>query len=528
MNKNKILLNLVLEYQKSKDEKVLKKIIDLNKDLIDWYLNNVKTAIPKDEFYNLIIDGIDKACLKYNNQSLNVLSFISLGIRNTINYRTMRADYKDKRLFANFLEVKSLVEKKYGISLEKDISILDDILDEMLERNLILKDNYEDTKIRILKILKDYYGNLKLITNKTSEDFTEYPFELPIDLDNFYQVLKDNLTSQEYDLICSYFGLLNREMLCLDEIGKKYNISLERTRQIKDNALNKLKIAMEFSFIRKVDAPYSSKQVEEFLKRILNKDEYNYLVLKLGLFNNKQLSSLEIANLYNLREDIVDKIIYFATSKIIFALNNYQKDNSKIKEVKDNLKSILTDMEFEIFCYIYGVYGKEQLSLTEIIDKEDLSSDRVYKTNQIINLKIREAINDNLEIENSLKEILTKEEFESLAFNYGLFNHPEKTIKELVNMMGVSKSVVSKNINLAISKIIVLLNIHDLDYDLSLIKVFLEKILSSDEYNYFCGTMGLYGKEKQSRIEIAKNNHLSYNNVLNSNRMVVKKIKSYL
>lgn len=58
---------------------------------------------------------------------------------------------------------------------------------------------------------------------------------------NIVNGLLDSLDDREKDIIESVFGLSNKKELSLTEIGKEYNISVERVRQIKVTALRKLK-----------------------------------------------------------------------------------------------------------------------------------------------------------------------------------------------------------------------------------------------------------------------------------------------
>ena len=74
MNKQEELTNLVLEYQKTKDEKVLKKIIYLNTKLINWYLNNTNLNISKKDLYSLIITKLEYSILRYEKDKYDNIS----------------------------------------------------------------------------------------------------------------------------------------------------------------------------------------------------------------------------------------------------------------------------------------------------------------------------------------------------------------------------------------------------------------------------------------------------------------------
>lgn len=53
--------------------------------------------------------------------------------------------------------------------------------------------------------------------------------------------LLEVLSERETDVIVSYFGLYGKQPMTLEEIGKKYGVTRERVRQIKEHAMQKLK-----------------------------------------------------------------------------------------------------------------------------------------------------------------------------------------------------------------------------------------------------------------------------------------------
>ena len=52
------------------------------------------------------------------------------------------------------------------------------------------------------------------------------------------------LDERERDVIESYYGINDKKELTLTDIGKKYNLSSERVRQIKKKGLMKLRTKM--------------------------------------------------------------------------------------------------------------------------------------------------------------------------------------------------------------------------------------------------------------------------------------------
>ncbi len=60
-----------------------------------------------------------------------------------------------------------------------------------------------------------------------------------------------SLTSRESEIIKLYYGIGHSKGLTLEEIGKKYGLTRERVRQIKERALNKIKNTSRGKLLRK-------------------------------------------------------------------------------------------------------------------------------------------------------------------------------------------------------------------------------------------------------------------------------------
>jgi len=96
----------------------------------------------------------------------------------------------------------------------------------------------------------DSYIDKKLIED--DEDDTSFNHEFSNENDEKNKEISENqrniitniigtLSDRERDIIENYYGLSNAKELTLNEIGKKYNLSSERVRQIKLNAIRKLR-----------------------------------------------------------------------------------------------------------------------------------------------------------------------------------------------------------------------------------------------------------------------------------------------
>ena len=96
----------------------------------------------------------------------------------------------------------------------------------------------------------DSYIDKRLIED--DEDDTSFNKELSNENDEKSKEISENqrniitniigtLSDRERDIIENYYGLNSSKELTLSEIGKKYNLSSERVRQIKLNAIRKLR-----------------------------------------------------------------------------------------------------------------------------------------------------------------------------------------------------------------------------------------------------------------------------------------------
>ena len=66
---------------------------------------------------------------------------------------------------------------------------------------------------------------------------------------DIYNVFK-SLTSREAEIVCMYYGIFIEKPLNLKEISKKYKLTRERVRQIKETALVRLRQMKKSSTLR--------------------------------------------------------------------------------------------------------------------------------------------------------------------------------------------------------------------------------------------------------------------------------------
>ena len=80
--------------------------------------------------------------------------------------------------------------------------------------------------------------------NDFSNENDEKESEIKIGQKNIVIKLLNVLDERERDVIESYYGINDKKELTLTDIGKKYNLSSERVRQIKKKGLMKLRTEM--------------------------------------------------------------------------------------------------------------------------------------------------------------------------------------------------------------------------------------------------------------------------------------------
>ena len=77
--------------------------------------------------------------------------------------------------------------------------------------------------------------------NDFSNENDEKSREVTDNQRNIIKNLIGTLSDRERDIVENYYGINDKKELTLTDIGKKYNLSSERVRQIKLNAIRKLR-----------------------------------------------------------------------------------------------------------------------------------------------------------------------------------------------------------------------------------------------------------------------------------------------
>lgn len=93
------------------------------------------------------------------------------------------------------------------------------------------------------KLIEDDEDDVSF-NNDFSNENDEKESEIKIGQKNIVIKLLNVLDERERDVIESYYGINDKKELTLTDIGKKYNLSSERVRQIKKKSLMKLRTKM--------------------------------------------------------------------------------------------------------------------------------------------------------------------------------------------------------------------------------------------------------------------------------------------
>jgi RNA polymerase primary sigma factor len=79
-----------------------------------------------------------------------------------------------------------------------------------------------------------------------TDEALEYTESLQVEISRSFHIL----TQRQKETICYFFGIGLEHPMSLDEIGRKFDLTTERVRQIKDKAITKLRTTRNFSSLR--------------------------------------------------------------------------------------------------------------------------------------------------------------------------------------------------------------------------------------------------------------------------------------
>ena len=118
------------------------------------------------------------------------------------------------------------------------------MLESIKRRNAInfveIEPNTDNDYSMDKKLIEDDEDDV-FFNNDFSNENDEKSIEVSENQRNIITSLIGTLSDRERDIVENYYGINDKKELTLTDIGKKYNLSSERVRQIKLNAIRKLR-----------------------------------------------------------------------------------------------------------------------------------------------------------------------------------------------------------------------------------------------------------------------------------------------
>ena len=118
------------------------------------------------------------------------------------------------------------------------------MLESIKRRNAInfveIEPNTDNDSSMDKKLIEDDEDDVSF-NNDFSNENDEKSMEASENQRNIITSLIGTLSDRERDIVENYYGINDKKELTLTDIGKKYNLSSERVRQIKLNAIRKLR-----------------------------------------------------------------------------------------------------------------------------------------------------------------------------------------------------------------------------------------------------------------------------------------------
>ena len=122
--------------------------------------------------------------------------------------------------------------------------IIQAMLESIKRRNAInfveIEPNTDNDASMDKKLIEDDEDDVSF-NNDFSNENDEKSIEVSENQRNIITSLIGTLSDRERDIVENYYGINDKKELTLTDIGKKYNLSSERVRQIKLNAIRKLR-----------------------------------------------------------------------------------------------------------------------------------------------------------------------------------------------------------------------------------------------------------------------------------------------
>jgi RNA polymerase primary sigma factor len=226
----------------------LRLVINIAKDYKKVAYNN-----PNLSFEDIISygnDGLLTAAKKFDpSRGMRFSTMAYPWIKQAI-VRGINTQGNQIKLPSNIAELKSKIKKASD-------ELYNTLQREPTYKEIANKIGGDITEEKVEQILSNYEKVVSLDTKISSDDSKESTLESLVsdntssDILNYNDSIEEigiglnNLNEREKDIVSKRFGLNNNSPMTLDQIGKEYNISKERVRQLLDKALQKMKQAIQ-------------------------------------------------------------------------------------------------------------------------------------------------------------------------------------------------------------------------------------------------------------------------------------------
>ena len=245
------LLNKIKEYKETGDLKLRNEIITVNLRLARWcaYKYAIIYGANIDELSSYAYEGLMYALEKFDwTLGFSFSTYAVLTIKGFIQrgFKEMKYGREDTKWIDEFVKAKRIVEKENGCTLEDHPELADDINRLMTgslgeydsNENMLRINYYASERMFCLDDLIERESD-ELIDEKQSiglDDYIDF-----MDLKQALQYALSTLTPLEAAVISLRFGLKDNEPKTIAKVGKMFNLSVDRVRNIEEKAIKKLR-----------------------------------------------------------------------------------------------------------------------------------------------------------------------------------------------------------------------------------------------------------------------------------------------
>lgn len=249
-----ITLEKIALYKQNKDQKLREEIITDNMRLVPYvaYRYAMSTSINQHELESYGYEGlilalenfdISYGCTFSTYAVACIRGYILGGIQEIM-------QGKRNNFYYDYVNAKNAVEKENGVSLKEAPELVEDVIDLLVATGKI-KGYEEAREYARMRITSMAIGNLslddeemveELITSGQLVDTHDYAEEIlnTMSRQTLEQVL-DTLTVREAEVLRHRYGFYDGIPKTLEEVGKVFNLSRGRIRQIENKAIRKLR-----------------------------------------------------------------------------------------------------------------------------------------------------------------------------------------------------------------------------------------------------------------------------------------------